>query len=212
MSVRFAVLLSGSGTNLAALIDAANTTESPAEIAVVVSNKAGAYGLQRARDAAIPAVHISHKGKERTEYDAELVQTLRAHNVEWVVLAGFMRILTPVFLDAFPNRVINIHPALLPSFAGVNAQQQAFDAGVRIAGATVHLVDAGVDSGPVISQGAVPVLEGDDPEALQQRILSMEHRLLPMVMHWAAQGRLSVVDKRVSVQLHSGEQRYLWGG
>jgi phosphoribosylglycinamide formyltransferase 1 len=212
MSVRFAVLLSGSGTNLASLIDAAAEPTSQAEIAVVLSNKADAYGLQRARDASIPAVHISHRGKERSTFDADVVEALRSYDVEWVLLAGFMRILTPVFLDAFPYRVINIHPGLLPSFPGVRAQKQAFDAGVRIAGATVHFVDAGMDSGPVIAQGAVPVMEGDDAEALQQRILSVEHQLFPMVMHWAAEERLAVKDRHVCVDLKPGEQRYLWGG
>jgi phosphoribosylglycinamide formyltransferase-1 len=212
MSVRFAVLLSGSGTNLASLIDAAAAPTSQAEIAVVLSNKADAYGLQRARDASIPAVHISHRGKERSTFDADVVEALRSFDVEWVLLAGFMRILTPVFLDAFPYRVINIHPGLLPSFPGVRAQKQAFDAGVRIAGATVHFVDAGMDSGPVIAQGAVPVMEGDDAEALQQRILSVEHQLFPMVMHWAAEERLSVIDRHVCVDLKPGEQRYLWTG
>lgn len=212
MSVRFAVLLSGSGTNLASLIDAAAAPTSQAEIAVVLSNKADAYGLQRARDASIPVVHISHKGKERSAFDADVVKALHAHNVEWVLLAGFMRILTPVFLDAFPNRVINIHPALLPSFPGVQGQQQAFEAGVRIAGATVHFVDAGMDSGAVIAQGAVPVLDSDDLTSLQQRILSVEHRLFPMVMGWASEGRLSVKEGQACVDLQSGEQRYLWGG
>jgi len=212
MSTRFAVLLSGSGTNLAALIDAAGAPESQAEIALVVSNKRDAYGLQRAREAGIPTVHIPHTGKERAEFDAELVKTLRSHDVEWVLLAGFMRLLTPVFLDAFTQRVINIHPALLPSFPGVNAQQQAFDAGVRVAGATVHFVELGVDSGPVIAQGAVPVLEEDDAEALQRRILSMEHQIFPMAMHWAAEGRLSVKGRRVTVDLRPGEQRFLWSG
>ncbi len=210
MSTRFAVLLSGSGTNLAALIEAAGAPESQAEIAVVVSNKVDAYGLERAREAGIPAIHIPHMGKDRAAFDAELVKTLQAHEIEWVLLAGFMRLLTPVFLDEFPHRVINIHPALLPSFPGVNAQQQAFQAGVRIAGATVHFVELGMDSGSVIAQGAVPVLEEDDAESLQARILSMEHRIFPMVMHWAAEGRLSVSGRQVSVALRPGERRYLW--
>ena len=212
MSTRFAVLLSGSGTNLAALIEAAQAPGSQAEIAVVLSNKVDAFGLQRARDADIPAVHISHQGKDRETFDAELVQVLRSHEIDWVLLAGFMRILTPVFLDAFEQRIINIHPALLPSFPGVNGQQQAFDSGVRIAGATVHFVEAGMDSGPVIAQGAVPVLEDDDIESLQKRILAVEHQLFPMVMRWAAEGRLSIKDGRACVKLHADEQRYLWSG
>ena len=121
-----------------------------------------------------------------------------------------MRILSPVFLDAFPGRVVNIHPSLLPSFPGVNAQQQAFDSGVRVAGATVHFVDAGMDSGAIIAQGAVPVLETDDADALQQRILAVEHQVFPMVMRWAAEGRLSVGDGEARVRLLAGESRHLW--
>ena len=208
---RFGVLVSGSGTNLQALIDASMTDGHPAEIAVVISNKEEAFGLERARQAGIPAVHIGHKGKERAVFDQELVDTLVAHGVEWVALAGFMRILTPTFLTAFHNRVINIHPALLPSFPGTNGQKQAFAAGVRITGATVHLVDSGTDTGPIVAQGAVPVLEADTEETLQQRILSLEHCLFPMVFRWAAEGRVSVTDGRASVDLPEGEQRFLWG-
>ena len=123
-----------------------------------------------------------------------------------------MRILTPTFLSAFPNRVINIHPALLPSFPGTHGQRQAFVAGVRIAGATVHLVDAGTDTGPIVAQGAVPVFEADTADTLQQRILGLEHILFPMVFRWAAEGRVSVVDGCAVVDLAEGEQRFLWGG
>jgi len=207
---RFGVLLSGSGTNLQALIDAANTQQHPAEIAVVISNKEDAFGLERARQAGIPAVHISHKGKDRAVFDQELVDVLVAHGVEWIALAGFMRILTPTFLTAFPNRVLNIHPALLPSFPGTNGQGQAFESGVRIAGATVHLVDAGTDTGPIVAQGAVPVLETDTAETLQQRILRVEHVLFPKVFRWAAEGRVSVSDGRAVVSLPDGEERFFW--
>ena len=208
MSARFAVLVSGSGTNLQALLDAAD--EASFEIALVLSNREDAYGLERARHAGVKAVHIPHKGKSRGTFDAELVEVLNAHRIDWVLLAGFMRILTPVFLDAFPHRVINIHPSLLPSFPGVNAQKQAFDAGVRVAGASVHFVDAGMDTGPIIAQGAVPVRASDDAESLQQRILTIEHRLFPMVMQWAAEGRVCVVDGKAEVDLHSGEQTHFF--
>lgn len=207
---RFGVLLSGSGTNLQALIDAANTEGHPAEIAVVISNKKEAFGLERARQAGLPAVHVPHKGKDRAVFDQELVDVLVSHGVEWVALAGFMRILTPTFLAAFHNRVLNIHPALLPSFPGINGQAQAFEAGVKIAGATVHLVDAGTDTGPIVAQGAVPVLETDTAETLQQRILGMEHVLFPTVFRWAAEGRVSVSEGRAVVALPDGEERFFW--
>ena len=154
MTGRIGVLISGSGTNLQALIDAF-AHDDTVEVAVVISNKADAYGLERASTAGIPTVVIDHRGKSRRSFDAELVDALRSHRVSWVALAGFMRIITPVFLDAFPGRVINIHPSLLPAFPGVNAQQQAYDAGVAVTGATVHFVDAGMDTGPVIAQGEV---------------------------------------------------------
>lgn len=205
------VLLSGGGTNLQALIDAAADGSYPAEIAVVLSNRRGAGGLDRARAAGIPATWIPHRDKTREVFDAELVAALQAHGCQWVVLAGFMRILSAVVLDAFSGRVLNIHPALLPAFPGVHAQKQAHDAGVRIVGATVHLVDAGMDTGPIIAQGAVPRHEGDTLEDLQQRILSVEHRLLPMVLRWAAEGRVRAEAGGVSVDLKPSESRYLWG-
>jgi phosphoribosylglycinamide formyltransferase-1 len=186
------VLISGSGTNLAALIDAFSGDDAKAAIGVVISNRADAYGLQRAVAAGIPAVHISNAKKSRVDFDRELIATLQAHGVEWVALAGFMRILSPVFLEAFTGRVINIHPSLLPSFPGLDAQEQAFKAGVKITGATVHFVDAGLDTGRIIAQGAVPRFEADTIEALRARILAMEHELFPMVMAAAVSGRLSV--------------------
>ena len=208
MKIRFAVLLSGSGTNLQALIDSVDADAM--EIALVISNRADAYGLHRAQAAGIPTLHIGHKGKPREVYDQELVEQLQDHSIDWVFLAGFMRVLSPVFLNAFVGRVVNIHPALLPSFPGLHGQQQAFDAGVCIAGATVHFVDAGVDTGPIIAQGALPVSDSDDADSLQKRILAIEHRLFPMVMRWAAEGRLSCVDGKACVALAHDERRYLW--
>ena len=208
MTGRIGVLISGSGTNLQALIDAF-ADDSAIEIAVVVSNKADAYGLERAKVAGISTAVIDHRGKSRRVFDAELAEVLSAHRVTWVALAGFMRIITPVFLDAFPGRVINIHPSLLPDFPGVNAQQQAFDAGVDVSGATVHFVDAGMDTGPIIAQGAVPRLEVDSADDLKARILAMEHRLFPMVMRMAAEGRLRLVDGDVTADLRPDESLYL---
>lgn len=187
------VLVSGSGTNLQAVLDAAARGTLPAEVRVVVANVAAAKGLDRARAVGVPAVVIDHKAfPSREAFDAEVVRVLVAHGVSCVVLAGFMRIVTKVLLDAFPDRVVNIHPSLLPAFPGVDAQGQAFRYGVRVAGCTVHLVDAGTDTGPILAQAAVPVLEGDDEQSLAARILAREHELLPEVLGWIAAGRVSV--------------------
>ncbi|MCK6551661.1 phosphoribosylglycinamide formyltransferase [Myxococcota bacterium] len=183
------VLASGSGSNLQALIDA----DLGAPISVVVANVPGAKALERAEKAGIPAVLVDHKAfPDRASFDRALVDVLVAHRVEWVVLAGFMRIVTKVVLDAFPDRVVNIHPALLPSFPGVDAQKRAFDAGVKITGCTVHLVDEGTDTGPILAQAAVPVLATDDALALKQRILRQEHRLFPAVVRALVAGGLTI--------------------
>ncbi len=210
MSCRLAVLVSGSGTNLQALMDSAGRGDCAAEIAVVVSNKVDAYGLERAREAGIEALHIPHQGKERVEFERALVSALQDRSIDWVFLAGFGRILTPVFLDAFAGRVLNIHPALLPRFPGMHAQRKAFDAGVLFSGATVHFVDAGTDTGPIVAQGVVPRIAEDTVEDFSARILTMEHRLFPMVMRWASDGRLQQVDGAAVVQLNSGESRVLF--
>jgi len=193
--ITLGVLVSGGGTNLQAILDAIREKRLEARVAVVVSNKAGAGGLERARSAGVPTVVLDHKAyPDRQAFDAAVVEALRAHDVEWVVLAGFMRIVTYVLLDAFKLRVLNIHPALLPSFPGVDAQKQALDYGVRVTGCTVHLVDTGTDTGPIIAQCAVPVLPGDDVEALKARLLVEEHRLLPEVLQWIAEGRVIVEE------------------
>lgn len=204
------VLISGSGTNLQSLIDACAAPDFPAQVAVVISNRRDAYGLKRARRAGIPAVWLSHRRQpSREAYDQVLVDTLREHGVQWVCLAGFMRIITPVLLRAFPQRVLNIHPALLPAFPGLHGQQLQHDAAVRIAGATVHLVDEGVDTGPIVIQGAVPHLQDDDVDTLQQRILRMEHRIYPRALRWAVEGRLCIQGRRVQVDLPPGEQVFM---
>jgi len=194
--IRLGVLVSGGGSNLQALLDAIAARTLDAEIAVVISNVATAGGLERARKANVPAVAVDHKAfSSRQDFDAAVVAKLREHKVDYVVLAGFMRIVTNVLLDAFPMRVVNIHPALLPSFPGVNGQGQAFAYGVRVAGCTVHFVDGGTDTGPIIAQAVVPVLDTDDEHALQQRILEKEHALLPAVVQWIAEGRVRVVPR-----------------
>jgi phosphoribosylglycinamide formyltransferase-1 len=193
VSVRLGVLVSGSGTNLQAVLDAAREGRLGAQVAVVVSNRAAAKALDRARDAGVEAVCLGHKEfASREAYDAALVALLRERGVDLVVLAGFMRIVTPVLLEAFPDRVVNIHPSLLPAFPGLDAQAQAFAAGVAVSGCTVHLVDGGMDTGPILAQAAVPVHATDDVEALRLRILAEEHRLLPEVLQWFVEGRVSL--------------------
>ena len=191
--ITLGVLASGSGTNLQAVLDAIAAGKLDARIAVVVSNIPGAGALDRARAAGVEAVVMDHtRHADRRSFDAAVVDVLRARGVEWVVLAGFMRLLTDVLLDAFPMHVVNIHPALLPSFPGVHAQRQALAYGVRVTGCTVHLVDRGTDTGPIVAQAAVPVRDGDDEETLRLRILKREHELLPRVLQWIAEGRMVV--------------------
>jgi len=191
--IQLGVLVSGSGTNLQAIVDAIAARTLDARIRVVVSNVEGASALDRARAAGIEAVVVGHGDfADRRAFDAAIVEVLRTHGVEVVVLAGFMRLVTDVLLDAFPMRIVNIHPALLPAFPGVNAPKQALEYGVRITGCSVHFVDRGTDTGPVIAQAAVPVLDGDDEEALRRRIQAKEHEIFPRVLQWIAEGRVSV--------------------
>ncbi len=191
------VLISGRGSNLQALIDAGTRGELGGEVAVVVSNVADAPGLERARRAAVPAVVLDHRGRKREDYDAEVVSILQEHGVELVCLAGFMRLLSPTFVQAFPGRILNIHPALLPAFPGLQAQRQAFEYGVKVSGATVHLVDEGLDSGPIVAQEAVPVRSDDTAESLAVRILEVEHRLYPRAVRLLLEGRSRVEGRRV---------------
>jgi phosphoribosylglycinamide formyltransferase-1 len=197
---RIGVLLSGRGSNLQALVDAARRGALGGEIAVVVSNVETARGLERARAASIPAVFLDHRQRPREAWDAEVVEVLRAHRVDLVCLAGFMRLLSPVFVRAFPGQVVNIHPALLPSFPGLDAQRQAFEHGVKVSGATVHLVDEGLDRGPIVAQEAVEVLPGDTAESLAARILEAEHRLYPRAVRLLLEGRCRVEGRRVIVE------------
>ena len=195
---RVGVLASGGGTNLQALIDAgARGDLGPARLVVVGANVAGCGALGRARAAGLDTFAIEHRSfPSREAFDEAMVAALRARKVDLVVLAGFMRILTPGFLAAFPDRVVNIHPSLLPTFPGVHSQAQAFRHGVKVAGCTVHLVDSGMDSGPILAQAAVPVLNDDDEESLRLRILAEEHKLLPAVVRAFAEGRVAVDPQR----------------
>ncbi|XXX76499.1 phosphoribosylglycinamide formyltransferase [Sorangium sp. So ce134] len=189
------VLISGRGSNLQAILDAIAAGRLDARVRLVLSNRPGAQGLARAERAGVPTRVIPHQGfADRDSFDAAVVAALREAGATWVVLAGFMRLLTPTFLDAFPHRVVNIHPSLLPSFPGVDAQQQALAHGVRITGCTVHLVDAGTDTGPILAQAAVPVLDGDDRDTLAARILVQEHALLIRALSWIAEGRLRIAQ------------------
>ena len=198
--LKVGVLISGRGSNMAALIEAAKAADYPAEIAVVVSNVAGAPGLKIAHDAGVATAAIPHKGfPDRESFDRAVSAKLEKHGVGLVALAGFMRIQSPWFPAHWKDRIINIHPSLLPAFPGLHVQQQAIDAGARISGCTVHFVTADLDAGPIIAQAAVPVLPDDTADTLAARILRQEHRLYPTVVRWFAEGRLSVAGSRVAV-------------
>ena len=210
--VPVAVLISGSGTNLQALLDAGTHSDWPVDIAVVISNRRDAYGLERARKAGVPTVWISHRNKSKSEFEADVLKCLEEYQVRWVVLAGFMRLLSAGFLKHYQNHVLNIHPSLLPAFPGLHAQEQALEAGVRITGATVHLVDEGTDTGPIIVQGAVPVHPSDDLNALKARILSVEHQIYPMALRWAVEGRLRVEQGCLRIDSDENQPPWLWNG
>jgi phosphoribosylglycinamide formyltransferase-1 len=199
--VSIGVLISGGGTNLQAIIDAIEAGKLDAKIEVVLSNKADAFGLTRARKHGIPTEVLNHKDfTSREAYDEAVVARLRGRDVELVVLAGFMRLLSPMFIKAFSNRIMNIHPALLPSFPGLNVQQKAVEHGARFSGCTVHFVNEECDEGPIIIQAVVPVFSDDTSEALAARILAQEHRIYPRAIQLYAEGRLKVVGRRVIVE------------
>jgi phosphoribosylglycinamide formyltransferase 1 len=198
---RIGVLISGRGSNLQALIDAQQRGElGGGRIAVVFSNVEAAQGLERARRASIPVAFRDHRGVAREAFDREVVELLQAHQVELVCLAGYMRLLSPVLLRAFPSRILNVHPALLPAFPGVKAQRQALEYGVKVSGATVHLVDENLDAGPIVAQEAVPVRSSDTEESLAARILEAEHRIYPRAVRALLEGRLAYSGRRVLVE------------
>lgn len=199
--VKLAILVSGGGTNLQSIIDSIEAGRLNAKILVVLSDNPGAFALERARKHSIPTEVVSKgdfPGKDA--YNAEIARRLKSYGVELVALAGFMRIIGPAVLDAFPMRVINIHPSLLPSFPGLDVQRKALEYGVKLSGCTVHFVDAGIDSGPVIIQAAVPVLDSDTVESLSRRILAEEHRIYPEAIQLFSEGGLGVNGRRVSVE------------
>ncbi len=200
--VNLGVLISGEGTNLQAIIDAVGRGELKADIRVVISNIATARGLERARHHGIPTLVIEHRRfPRREEFDAALAATLQHHEVELVACAGFMRLLSPVMLSAFRNRIMNIHPALCPSFPGVDAQRQALNYGVRFTGCTVFFVTEGIDDGPVIAQAIVPVYQDDDEASLSARIHLEEHRIYPLAIRLYQEGRLELRGRKVHIIL-----------
>ena len=195
---RCVVLISGRGTNLSAILKAAAAPDYPAEIVAVISNKADATGLQLAQEANVATEVVPSMGvTDRDMYDQALLAAIDRHAPDLVILAGFMRILTPDFVSHYAGRMINIHPSLLPSFTGMHTHQRAIDAGVHVHGCTVHFVTAELDHGPMIAQAAVPVYADDDAAKLAARVLKEEHRIYPAAVRWFAEGRLKVMGQRV---------------
>lgn len=211
MTIALGVLVSGSGSNLQAIIDRVGDGSLDADIRIVIANKPDAFGLERARKAGLPTTCVLQADfPAREDFDRELVRQLRAAEVEFVALAGFMRILTPAFLTPFAGRVVNIHPALLPACPGLRAQGQQAGHGVRLAGCTVHFVDEEMDHGPIIIQAAVPAYADDDEAVLGARILEMEHRIYPQALQWIAQDRVQVAGRQVVVRGASRNMGALW--
>ncbi len=205
MSRRLGILISGRGSNLQSIIDAIRRGELEAEIAVVIANRTEAAGLMRAREAGLEAVCVLQKDYPSRElYDAAVAKVLQSHHVDLVCLAGFMRLIGEPLLRAFPNRILNIHPSLLPAFPGLEAQRQALEYGVRVSGATVHVVDAGLDAGAIVLQAAVPVMEADTVESLSARILVEEHRLYPRAIALALDAKWRVVGRRFVLDAAAG--------
>src|SRR5437899_1127145 len=198
MAKRIGVLLSGRGSNFEALADSVAAGRIPgAEIAVVVSNREGAPGIDKAKERKIPTRVIPSKGLEREAYDRQVVAVLNEHKVDLVCLAGYMRLLSPFFVASFPNRILNIHPSLLPSFPGLESQRQALEYGVKFAGCTVHFVDENLDAGPIVLQATVPVRDEDTEETLASRILAEEHRIYTEAVRIVLEGKYRIVGRRV---------------
>lgn len=199
--LKIGVLVSGNGSNLQSIIDHAEKGNLDARVVCVISNNAEAFALERAKKHGIPAIYLDHRRfPTRESFDAAVVDLLLEHRVRLVAFAGFNRIISPVLLDAFPTAVMNIHPALLPAFPGSRAQRQALNYGVKISGCSVHFVDIGTDSGPVIIQAAVPVYETDTEESLSKRILAEEHKIYPRAIQLFAEGRLSLEGRKVIIK------------
>lgn len=200
MSLRLGVLVSGSGSNLQSIIDSSERGFIKSKVCVVISNVPDVYALERAKKHNIPAFVIKHQDfNTREEFDQAIVNKLREFNVDLVIMAGFLRVITKVLLDAYPMKILNIHPALLPSFPGLHVQKKALEYGCKFAGCTVHFADSGVDTGPIIIQGIVPVLDNDTEETLSKRILSVEHKIYSQAIKLYEEGRLKIVGRRVIV-------------
>ena len=198
MTKRIAILISGRGSNMVALADAISSGSIPnAEIAVVVSDKPNAGGLQLARDRGLKTAVIERRGRSREEHELEIVAVLQAHQIDLVCLAGYMRLLSPCFIAEFRGRILNIHPSLLPSFPGLDAQRQALAHGVKVSGCTVHFVDDTLDGGPIIAQRTVPVLDDDTEETLSARILEQEHKLYAEALRLVLEGNYEIAGRRV---------------
>ncbi|MEM5584228.1 phosphoribosylglycinamide formyltransferase [Roseibium sp. AS2] len=204
---RTAILISGRGTNMSALISAAMDPGFPAEIALVLSNRPDAKGLERAAEFGIATAVVDHTdfAGDRQAFERQVDAALKDHRIELVALAGFMRILTPFLVNAWSNRMINIHPALLPAFKGLATHERALEEGVKLHGATVHYVSAEMDDGPIIVQGAVPVLDTDTPETLAARVLDVEHRIYPKALELVASGKARISGARVTAGGNDGE-------
>ncbi len=203
--LRLGVLVSGSGSNLQSIIDKIEQGSLSAEIRIVICNNPEAFALERCRRHNIAYFLINHKDyPAREDFDMKMVEVLKGCEVQLVVMAGFMRVLSRAFLDAFPLKVINIHPALLPSFPGLHGQKKAFDYGVKFSGCTVHFADKGVDTGPIIIQAVVPVYDTDTEETLAARILKEEHRIYPQAIQFYAQGKLELIGRKVRISGHAG--------
>ncbi len=194
---KLGILLSGRGSNFEAIARNVQAGKIPAEIAVVISNREEAPGLETARKMGLTTRFIPSKGKEREAFDREVVAVLRDFQVDLVCLAGFMRILSPYFIREFPQRILNIHPALLPAFPGLEVQKQAIEYGVKFSGCTVHIVDEGVDTGPIVCQAVVPILDDDTPETLAARILKEEHRIYSEAVCLLVEDRIRIEGRRV---------------
>jgi phosphoribosylglycinamide formyltransferase 1 len=199
--LKLGVLISGSGSNLQSIIDNIEKGSLKAAIKIVISNKPDAFGITRAKKHGIPFVVLKNGDfKSKEDFDSQLIKILKDNNVDLVILAGFMRIISPAFLKAFPQRVLNIHPALLPSFPGLHGQKQAFDYGVKFSGCTVHFVDEGMDTGPIIIQSVVPVLDDDTEETLAARILKEEHKIYPQAIQFFADGKIEMHGHKVRIK------------
>jgi len=202
---RVGVLVSGRGSNLQALLDAAADPAFPAEIALVISNIPGVYALERSEKAGVPTLVIPHKGfASREDFDAAMDRALRDAGVDMVCLAGFMRLLTPGFVDGWSGKMLNIHPSLLPSFKGLHTHQRALDAGVKLHGCTVHLVTPDLDDGPILIQAAVPVLPQDDEAALAARVLEQEHMAYPLALQLLAEGKVEIQGDLTKIHANAG--------